>query len=152
MNINAEDFKPREKGKSDFFSWNLYRWLKKQEKSGRGAIRIYDSGSDYKSIYIGVKESHGSVCAVNLRTLCSGSGRGHFPLFGCFINSSQWKDITEEFYSEYRRIGVCAIHGDFAHEFTYIGEGVDRRMCKYCGKVEKKVVTMVERVDWEAVT
>ncbi len=153
MIINAEDYRPKEKGKSDFYSWNLYRWLRKQACEPE----IFKKNKIYKSnegdLYVGTRYGGNTgdhVIGVRLRHLCSGSGFGKFPLCGSWIGSHDWEDVTEEFYSKYNRIGVCAIHDYAAHNFNYLKDN-SARMCGYCGKIERKVVTMVERVGWEAV-
>lgn len=142
-----EEYKPKEKGKSDFYSWNLYRWLRKQSKlpEWRQKTRIYKSEDG--TVFIGARYDnvHDGVTGTRLRHLCSGSGVGRFPEVGLWVGSGQWQDITDEFYAEYERVGVCAIHGDLAHEFTVFGNA---RQCDYCGKVERKVVRMIEQVEW----
>lgn len=146
---SAEKYKPKERGKSDFYSWNLYRWLRKQDKEGDlKKTNIYKTEGG--SLYIGARyyDHLDHVVGVNLRSLCSGSGYGRFPLCGSFMGSDQWQDITDWFWSEYDRIGVCAIHGDFSHDWKYT-EAKTFRVCTNCKKREFKKVEMVERVTWE---
>jgi hypothetical protein len=143
-----EEYKPKEKGKSDFYSWNLYRWLKKQQKEG-----FFRKTNIYKTedgaLYIGARYGgwHDGVTGTKLRSLCSGSGTGKFPLVGLFCDSHKWEDITDWFWSEYERIGVCAIHGEFAHNFELVNDTT--RKCNHCGKIEYKKIEMVERITWE---
>lgn len=148
MSINPEEFRPKEKEKSDFYSWNLYRWLRRQNKEPEWAkkTRIYKSQEG--ELFIGVnyeRTDQDMVSGVRLRYLCSGSGSKILPRLGCWSGSESWQDITDEFYAEYRKKGVCAIHGDFAHNFTVDG---DTRTCNYCGKVEKKTIKIIEKVVW----
>ena len=71
--IKAEEFKPEKKGKSDFYSWQLYRWLKKYPYYFRVFKGTWNpiTGHDIKHpiLYIGAKDGgwfHGRV----LRKLC----------------------------------------------------------------------------------
>lgn len=54
-------------------------------------------------------------------------------------------DVTEWFMKEYAEKGMC-FEGDFNHEFNTDG---DTRICKHCGKVEKRKSKMVKKVWWE---
>lgn len=148
-NLKAEDYKPKEKGISDFYSWNLYRWLRKQDSDPE----IFKKNKIYKSnegdLYIGTRyggNTNDHVTGVRLRALCSGSSVGKFPICGSWIGSNGWEDVTETFIAEYNRIGVCAIHGYMAHDWEY---GGSLRGCKHCEKVERKKIKMVEVVSWE---
>lgn len=143
-----EKYKPKEKGKSDFYSWNLYRWLRKHGKpNSRPMHSIFKNESG--ELFIGESRNtlaEDTVHGVRLRALCSGSGSVKLPHSGCYIDSHKWQDVTDEFYAEYERIGACAIWGDLSHKFTVDG---DTRTCDYCGKVERKRVKLVEKVTWE---
>lgn len=147
---NFEEYKPKAKGKSDFYSWNLYIWLRKQASGAKWMQKTRIYKSEDGTLFIGARYdgSHDGVTGTRLSQLCSGSGSGKFPLVGCWVGSGKWQDVTEQFYAEYERIGVCAIHGDWAHNFTIDG---DTRACEYCGKVERKRVELVEKVTWEDV-
>jgi len=57
-----------------------------------------------------------------------------------------WEDITDEFYTLYRSIGVCAIHGDSWHD--WVTEG-DKRTCSRCGASETKSIKMVPIEVWD---
>lgn len=139
--IKAEDIKPERKNESDFFSWNLYRWFKKYPNE----CRIY-------------KDGNGTLCIGDRSTIVHGAGlvdihrkTPRSSLQSCrwaYLGSNYWQDVTEEFFSEYMSIGVCAINGISAHKWIEKG---DYRECQYCEKEERKIVTMVEKITWEAI-
>ena len=142
----ASEIKPKEKYKSDFFSWNLYRFLSSKDPKNNCLNKIYQDPQD-GTLYIGEKTyDNWGVRGFKLRRLCSGSGKGKFPMVFAHMNSKSWLDITDEFFDLYMKIGVCAIHGDFAHSFIEKG---NKRECEYCGKVERKYVKVVEKEYWK---
>jgi hypothetical protein len=141
-NLKAEDYKPKEKGISDFYSWNLYRWLRKNKGE---YCEIFNTGQAFNHLIIGRKYPDGDIIGFRLKELCSGSSTVKFPQKFCY-GDQEWPEVTEEFFAEYSRIGVCAIHGDMAHKWEY---GGSLRGCEYCGKVERKKIKMVEVVSWE---
>lgn len=147
-----EEYKPKEKGKSDFYSWNLYRWLRKQSKEKIDVLKKTKIYQDEDGIlYIGSRydKEEKNVSGFRLRALCSTGSNNKFPTVFWHPKSYKWKDVTDEFYAEYERIGVCAIHGDFAHEWKYsVAKTI--RYCRHCKKREFKKVEMVERVYWES--
>lgn len=144
-------YQPKEKGKSDFYSWNLFRWLRKQDKEKHPLLKktkMY-RGED-GLLYIGSRydQEEKNVSGFRLRELCSTGSNDRFPTVFYHPKSCGWEDVTEWFWSEYERIGVCAIWGDMSHDFTYLSDNT-ARMCQHCGKIEKRKVEMVERVTWE---
>ncbi len=141
----VSEIKPKEKYKSDFFSWNLYRFLSSKNPRNNELNKIFKNPDD-GFLYIGEKHlDDWGVSGFRLRTLCSGSGKGKFPTVYAYMNSKNWEDITDEFFDLYMKIGVCAIHGDFAHSFIEKG---NKRECEYCGKLERKYVKVVEKEYW----
>lgn len=145
-------YQPKEKGQSDFYSWNLFRWLKNQDRERHPLIKKTKIYRDNESgfIYIGSRydEEEKDVSGFLLRELCNTGSNKKFPMVFCYPQGYKWKDVTDWFWSEYERIGVCAIHEDSAHSFTYLIDNT-ARMCEYCGKIEKRKVEMVERITWE---
>jgi hypothetical protein len=152
----AESIKPANHGKSDFFSWQLYRWAKQKPLM----LQIWEgtwnsvSGTDrgHPVLYIGYMDSdtpgekwlHGR----KLRELCCHGQNIEGCAYGPGHDTAHWKEITKEWWKKYMRIGVCAIHGDFAHNWNESG---DTRICEYCGKKEHKQIEMVEKVTWVAI-
>lgn len=142
-------YQPKVKGQSDFYSWNLFRWLRYQHaKKTHPTIRVYKSPRIYSPYVIGYRNHDGDIIGIRLKELCSSESNRQFPNVFCYGNQD-WQDVTDWFWGEYERIGVCAIHGDWAHDWEYLKDR-SARMCKHCGKIEKKKIKMVERVSWEA--
>lgn len=117
--INAEKIKPKVKGKSDFFSWQLYRWAKKRPTS--------------MTIWAGTWNS------------CYGLDGDKPTLemwaYGPNHGTKDWVDITDQFWKSYLEIGVCAIHGDYIHNWS---ETENTRVCTRCKKTEIKQIRQLQ--------
>lgn len=153
--IEPNTIRPKQNGKADFFSWQLYRYVKKNPH----ACQIWKgtwnnvTGIDRENpvLYIGYMDEsqsgskwlHGSM----LRSVCRARGDRTGYAYGPEFDTHNWEEITDQWWQEYMRIGVCAIHGDNAHNWNEQGK---TRTCEYCGKVEKKAVYMVPKTVWEA--
>lgn len=141
---NPEEFRPKIKGISDFFSWNLYRWMKNHKE----CTTVYAKDADLTYLWIGYKypDEEGTFTGVSLRSICN---TGINPSIGCyaFNDGSDWGNINKHFWSEYRRIGVCAIWGDRAHKWHKIND--DHRICEYCKKAQIRRIEMVPKEIWE---
>lgn len=146
MSINPESIKPKVHGFSDFFSWNLYRYLKKYNNQ-----RIYLAPFDYfhgvkgpMVLVVGEERDGRWIHGGRLRSLCNGVWKSPPNRFA-YPNTKYWADITDEFFADYLKRGVCAIHGDTAHKWIDNG---DNRVCEYCAKKQVKVIKIVETADW----
>lgn len=149
----ASTIKPARRGKADFFSWQLYRWVKAKPH----AVQIWRgtwnsaTGVDRQRpvLYIGHMDAdesggrwfHGRL----LRNLCLHGQKLDGYAYGPGHDTAHWEEITAEWWMEYMRIGVCAIHGDYAHDWA---ENGDARTCRHCGKRERRTVETVERAVW----
>lgn len=146
--IAAEEFKTKIPGASDKYSWQLYRWLKKHPTATtiwRGSWNSITGVSDDPVLYIGEKRDGVWIHCRQLRNLCcAGQGLEMFA-YGAPHDTRNWSDVTDWFWNKYREIGVCAIHGDYAHDFIESG---DSRRCKYCGVVEVKKTEMRPVTRW----
>ena len=154
--IKASDIRPERRGRSDFYSWQLYRWLRSKplyRQIWRGtwnsAIGI---DRDRPVLYIGHMDTdtpgerwlHGRM----LRNLCLHGQDIQSYAYGPGHDTAHWREITDEWWEEYMRIGVCAIHGDYAHAWRVAG---DKRTCIRCGKVERSIQVSHRRTLWEGV-
>lgn len=152
--VTAKQIKPKEKNVSDFFSWRLYQWVMKNPD----ALRIYKGtwnsidGVDPENpiLYIGRDKSSNWLSAVPLSRLCSFSSSRKLVGYSSGHDIDNWEDITDAFWAEYLRIGVCAIHGDNAHKWEVDPENSNARACEYCGTRELKRSKMVKKEYWVA--
>lgn len=148
--INAMQIKPVQRGKSDFFSWQLYRFLKKHPES----IQIWEgtwnwaTGIDPENttLYIGLDREGGWIHARHLRNLCTYGADLSRYAYGPGHDTENWKNVTERFWDDYLRIGVCAIHEDYAHNWIEKG---DFRHCTYCLRREVKKTRQAAEEYWE---
>lgn len=154
LTLTADQIKPKVRGKSDFFSWQLYRYMKKYSNPSEHRIWAATWSSCYgvqpnkPSLYIGSERDGGWIHARQLRNLCSVGQKIERYAYGAPHDTANWVDVTDAFWGDYLKIGVCAIHGDFAHKWQ---EEDELRTCDYCGKKERKRIVMVEKEVWQAV-
>ena len=147
----TKNIKPSKPGVDDFFSWGLYRWAKKNPRKCRVYKGTWNfiTGIDpkHQALYIGKKDllSSGWFYGAKLMSVHSLSTGLRSYAFGPKHDVARWEDITTEWWESYLQIGVCAIPGDH-HSFQEDG---DCRTCLNCGRVEKRVVKMVEKVIWD---
>lgn len=163
MITSISEIKPAESNKSDFFSWRLYGFLRKH---GLRMSNIYisswnvftghkpitDTGilTTHGTLMIGEKDDTGWFGGLGLRGLCSGPSNGSYQCFAYYgaHHVDEWIDVTESFWNLYMKIGVCAIHRNMAHDWSYISD--NERSCKNCQKREVKKIKMEPREFWEA--
>lgn len=149
--LEAKDVKPSKKGKSDFYSWQLYRWLREKPdynhvyKGAWNCINGYDQ--QRRTLYIGRMEDS-CFLGTALRRLCHyGAKLESWAYCSEGHRLDEWEDTTESFIAEYMTKGVCAIHGDVAHKWRYVpSAGI--RTCDYCGKEEKRNLVFVPKTVW----
>lgn len=99
------------------------------------------------NLYIGSDRDGDWIHAQQLRNLCCATGKVQRLAFGAIHGTSEWVDVTEKFWSDYLQKGVCAIHGDYAHQWI---ESESERVCAYCKKREVKRVVIMPVIQWEA--
>lgn len=148
MKIKAKDFKPEVKGKSDKFSWNLYRLLKEWEDDV-SVIRVgwnFLNGRcslDRGQLYVCRNPKDGDFLHGNEINHIMGQGpsKAHVAI-GMMGKtpwwSHEWEDVTEWFFREYEAKGRCLIAPNWSHEWIEIN--ANARKCKHCGKHEKRAV------------
>lgn len=138
--IGKEAIKPKVKGESDFFSWQLFRWI-------RSRTELYRVWRDEQQELVigGIYYGDDSISGRRLRTLYFHDKNLSVYSF-CMHDCSKWEEITEQFWKDYMEKGVCAIHGDNAHKWgdTDISGEFPERTCLYCKKVEVQKTKMVE--------
>lgn len=147
--ITAEQIKPKNSGNSDFFSWQLYRWAKKYPERFIIWSATWNSATginkEKRTLYIGDKKDGGWIHARQLNNLCLHGQKLEAYAYGPGHDTVNWTDITKDWWMKYMKTGVCAIHGDYAHEWNV---NMDKRTCLYCEKTEQRITEMVERERW----
>ncbi len=155
MNLNL--IKPKVKGESDKYSWNLYKYLHKY----KGNTRVYYNKSDIMSsdkdsynkntlrlsdILVGTPVEHeDSVIGNSLLEILRKVPSQQYWYQSALITYS---DITEEFYNDYIDIGRCLIDNSHTgwlrntdNRFTYIND--NERKCNWCGIEQHREVEEV---------
>jgi hypothetical protein len=156
MQLDPNEFKPKKHKQSDFFSWQLFRWLKTQPPAYYQVFSSPWGGTlgyvpDAPILYIGRMEEDGSFSGTELRRHCyHGQKINMFSYCMAEHRLDEWQDVTAQFWAEYREKGVCAIHGNNAHHFGDIGKDDTTRTCQHCGHVDHKTIEMVPKTIWRA--
>lgn len=149
----AEQVKPKIRGKSDFFSWQLYCYMKKYKHPSEFRIwsatwnSCYGVQPEKPSLHIGGERDGQWIHARQLKNLCLVGQKVERYAYGAIHDTANWVDVTDAFWTDYMKKGVCAIHGDYAHKWHEEGS---QRKCEYCDKTEKKQIVMVEKEIWQA--
>jgi hypothetical protein len=157
---SAKAIKPKEKGVSDFFSWNFYRFAKENPLFTRVFKGVWNRIDGYNpqepTYYIGMIDDNGAFNGILLsHMLCM---HKRFDM-SCYMmpkhHIEEWQDVSADFYAEYQRIGYCLLD-DHHHEWGDTDAKRDEanaghtRTCQRCGKQE--TLTAIARVDylWES--
>jgi len=152
IDIDSKGIKPKVRGESDFFSWQLYRWAKAKPYLCSVFSGTWNSISgvdrDKSVLYIGLMDDDGCFHGKPLRGLSVYRGSLQSLAYGPAHDTANWKDVTEEFWADYLKRGVCAIHGDLAHEWEYTVDG-KARSCLWCNKQEHKKTVYKPVEIWE---
>ena len=146
---DRKEIKPKERRKSDFFSWNLYEWFRvnpdlvRVYQTNWNQINGYKGGIKRGRIMIGALEVDGWFTGrqiVRASGLVSGQAFAFPPK-----KKDVYIDITDKFWKRYLRIGVCAL-SDYRHDFEEITE--TSRACRNCRRKEVRETKMVPRHTW----
>jgi hypothetical protein len=148
---SPDEIKPKVRGKSDFFSWQLYRYMLKYKSLSEQRIwsstwnSCYGVDREKPSLFIGSERDGCWIHARQLRNLCLSGQKIERYAHGAAHDTKNWTDVTDAFWSDYLKKGVCAIHGDNAHNWSVDG---DLRACEYCGKKERRIVSTQPVTRW----
>lgn len=157
----ANRFKPAVNGKSDKFSWRLYQRILKNGRE-RVYISAWDNmlGEEFTPDFEQLKQG----CRKQLSRVMLGSevepggwfhGRQAFKImltgtrvdeshaYSPRFNTSDWLDITDWYWSEYERIGVCL----FGHGHRFIKINRNSRKCEHCGKHERRQILTKKTIE-----
>lgn len=139
MQLNPEDFRPKVNGKADFYSWVLYKWLKKYTPR-RIHTNVYKIETG--ELFIGTVSPIGMFAGRRLRELC----RAPTNLTLFYIPKFKAVDITEEFWKHYAKCGLCAIHPTI-HSWNYV-DNKNMRTCSRCGVEEESMTVYAPKLIW----
>jgi hypothetical protein len=146
--ITANEIKPMQIGKSDFYSWQLYRWVKKFPDRITIWSATWNSGTGVdrknKSLYIGDQRDGSWIHARQLQNLCLTNQKLHAYAYGKEHDTDNWEDVTAKFWDEYKNKGVCAIHKN-VHIWLQNGKS---RVCQRCGHTQNQITEIIERLRW----
>lgn len=172
--LDVDLYKPKIKGESDKYSWNLYKFLNKQVRQRdigkyvKTQIRVFwltHSRWDGRYVEFNPEKLHGGLNHMQIIISPFGDrGSGYFlsNILGnkkdeCFSLSSWAKDefidITEWFFSTYEQDGRCTFdrehigwwQGD-KERFTYIN---NTRRCNWCGQWHMKEIHKSVKIERE---
>lgn len=151
MSIDPKTIKPAQRGQSDFFSWQLYRWVRQNQHLCSVFAGTWNSVTGVEPgrtvPYIGRMDEDGWFHGTLLRGLCCHGASLQSWAYGPGHDTANWKDITAEFWTDYFNRGVCAVHGDLAHNWDYVT--ADFRVCRWCGKQEQEQTVYRAVKVWE---
>lgn len=162
--FDVKQIKPRVRGISDKYSWNLYQWLNKYKK--HRDLKIYYTGDEFNpdnfvasKIIIGYEiQGTNDILGNNLSGIIRNGIKKTdsycFCPFGGFDTES-FIDITDIFWKNYLRKGRCFL---FKHDsiwllgdedrYSYIGKS--SRRCNWCGQWQHREIekiTVIKRKD-----
>ncbi|MWV44874.1 hypothetical protein GRF59_14730 [Paenibacillus sp. HJL G12] len=167
--MNLSKIKPKLKGESDKYSWNLYRFLNKiaKDKYINNQLRIY---WNHHSRWDGEHLPFTKDVSNLMQLIISPYGDKFTGYFmntvlqkgNCeFISLCPWKeedllDVTDWFFDTYEKIGRCIFdpeHNGWMlgtdSRYTYVN---NTRKCNWCGQWHQKQIvkkTRIERkVEW----
>lgn len=128
---------------SDKFSWRLYEWVRRNP--GGRQVYVCTKGLTKGSLYVG-DLSDGLLHGGRLMAVLSGGfpRHGYAMLLGA-NGMKKYKDVTNSFWKEYMRIGVCSIHNS-GH--IWQPKGKTKRICNTCQKVQVQRVKVEKSLMW----
>lgn len=146
--------KPKVKGKSDKYSWNLHKYLS-NNKGSKVYYRKINSFSERENLYhsntltkydvlIGTPHREGIIGASLLEILRKPPKMKYF-----FINAfNDYQEITDEFFKDYVEIGRCLFDSEHngwmtgdENRFTYQND--NERICSWCKLRQQKEIKQV---------
>ena len=149
--MTEEKYIPALKGKSDFYSWQLFRWMKKNPDFSRIYLGVWNSATGYDPnrtvLYIGLIADN---CFMGnlLARICTYKTRLESWAYCSHDHHiEEWQDVTESFFTDYKKRGVCAIHKGMAHKWEYLPRA-NTRTCKYCSEVQERKTVMAQKEKW----
>ena len=149
-----ESIMPEEKGSSDKYSWNIYRYLKNFIGKEVWAFKA-PSGR----IFLAVQRKPEGVGHDNygnfLNTIQTTDVKVKVTYYSWANEDfSNYTEITDTFFEDYKLKGRCAIdkaHNGWldgaGHRFTELDS--ETKKCNWCGAILKKKTRLIEETYWE---
>lgn len=169
--VMLSGIRPAVDGKSDKYSWNVFRWVRawcRDRAPNLQAVTFPKDGScpgerHPGGIYLGyyLPEEPGWFIGARLAPICADpfpKGRDRLPRNIGANPVKSIEDITDWFWPTYAAIGRCAL---WDHEMPLIGDeerfhqhSGDTRTCNWCGLTEGRVSVTRKIVEhrWRPVT
>ncbi len=154
--------KPKVKGESDKYSWNLYNWMIKY-KQHKSVFVYLEDGEEFdinnidfapRNIIIGTRYSDGCISGNRLSSIIY-KGRGKDDCWA-FNKLGGWRykdfhDISDIFWKKYLKLGRCLLYG---HSDMWL-QGDDNRYtvvnntrkCNWCGEWQHKEIKKVVKIE-----
>lgn len=140
---------PAKKGKTDKYSWNFFRYLKKH----KGHVKIFKEWGKP----MGMRHLLASSITQCTDDCCKGKmfiGVKMYNLVGgqlkewSYYTETKYVDVTKKFMEEYKRIGVCVLdpqHVAYGYKWD---SKVRVRTCTRCGMKQKKKIEYRKEEHW----
>lgn len=167
-----QSIRPKKSHRSDKYSWNIYRYLKKyinfdihicwyKEKKSLGTYEGFDKKSSLRGMQIFIilgGLDKGNLCGTRIYDLQHKGNHSELVTFSfCLFDPKSFTDITEWFFLKYQRIGRCIFDrthsgwwADSEERFTQINR--KSRRCNWCGEHQRrsiiKAVTIKRSEQW----
>lgn len=163
MNINQ--IKPKTKGKSDKYSWQLYEYLRRNKYDITNTKVFFNTKSWFdgsklefdksnlilRQIWIGYDDD-GWFDGNNLNTIISQS-KEKYEIFANPWIKNNYIDITNWFWNEYIIIGRCIWDREHnrrllndENRFTYVN---NTRKCNWCGQWQHREIEKIVEIKRE---
>jgi len=162
MDLNK--VKPKIKGESDKYSWNLYKFLSKitKDKYIKNQLRIYwNHHSRWDGAYLPfIGDASNTMQLIISPYGDKGSGyfmntvlqKGNCELFSlCVWKHEDLLDITDWFFDTYEKIGRCIFDPEHYkwmlgtdNRYTYVN---NTRRCNWCGQWQHKEIVKKTRIE-----
>lgn len=147
--------KPKQRGKSDKYSWNIFRYLK--ENSDRKIKVLFYTKSWVDSSTVEFNQNKtldmmqtfimiGDMVGTRIDSMLRNGPSKSLEIFSfCTFDQSAFIDITDWFIKEYTRVGRCIFdrnHNGWWNgsdsRFTQINKNA--RKCNWCGQHHKRKI------------
>lgn len=143
MKFDLELIKPKVKGKSDKYSWNLYCFIRDYPHIAKNVFATkWNPYSGYSNvpandlfnqeIAIGFIDSTGIFSGSNVKSICLDQKNANNVLYSKYY-PDVIEDITDYFWENYIKYGVCFLEMNYEHKYNEL------KICEYCLKSDQEI-------------